>query len=161
MFEECGNCPKNAETIFVETMHPTEIKFPIQTSKFKETINKMYQIHLDKNKDYSPANITIAGEIGVLIRIWDKFCRLCNLYGIQFPAVSPEIDKLIEIVNHNENLDKNYILTELQNLRKKSEFDFNNVEPKEAANEPIEDAWIDLSNYAIIGYLKRLNSWGR
>jgi hypothetical protein len=33
--------------------------------------------------------------------------------------------------------------------------------PKEAHNEPIEDAWLDLANYGVIGYLNHEGSWGR
>jgi hypothetical protein len=143
--------------------HPTEIKFPQQTTGFKNIIEKMYQLYLNRNHDYGSANMAIAGEIGVLIRIWDKFCRLCNLYGIEFPAIGPDIQKLIDEVNSRrigttDNID---IIQRLQKLKEKSEFDWENIKPKPPKNEPIEDAWVDMSVYSIIGYLVLQGKWGR
>lgn len=140
--------------------HPTEIKYPKQTEEFRRIMDSMYKTHLDKNQDYSPANIIVAGEIGVLIRIWDKFCRLCNLYGITFPAVGPRIDTLIEKIE-SEELSKEQTIEELKQLKHASEFDFNSIVAKQPKNESVEDAWLDLSNYSIIGNLKRKKAWGR
>ena len=39
-------------------------------------------LSVKKNKDYSPFNILATGEIGVVIRLADKFIRLANLYGL-------------------------------------------------------------------------------
>ena len=145
----------------VETKkHSTELKFPIQTSAFKRLIEKMYQIHLEKNQDYSPANITITGEIGVLIRIWDKFCRLCNLYGVSFPTSSPQIQNLIEEIEKNDISEK-AILYRLEQIKKQSEFDFSHCDKKQPANEPLDDTWLDMCVYSVIGYIKGQNKWGR
>jgi hypothetical protein len=67
-----------------------------------------------KQQDYGPHNISKFGLAGLLVRINDKFERLCNL--IQ-----------------------------------------NKLDPE---NEPIEDSFLDLSNYAVIGRLIRQGKWG-
>jgi hypothetical protein len=41
----------------------------------------LYRTHLSKNADYSPANILGTGEVGVVVRMWDKMARLMNLFG--------------------------------------------------------------------------------
>lgn len=66
-----------------------------------------------KQKDYGPANIAAFGEIGVLIRLNDKFERLKNLIKT---GKSPK-------------------------------------------NESIEDTWIDLANYAMIGLAVHRGWW--
>lgn len=119
----------------------------------------------------SPSNITVASEIGVLIRLWDKFCRLCNLNGLEFPAIGPKIQNLID---EYENKDKYPVeeesaglttpisfLNDLKELKRQAEFDFNNVKPKSPKNESVEDAWLDAAVYAIIGLLNRRGVWGR
>jgi 5'(3')-deoxyribonucleotidase len=63
--------------------HETEIRAPAQVKAFREIIEKMYSVHLDKNADYSPANILGAGEIGIMTRVWDKVARLMNLMGFR------------------------------------------------------------------------------
>ena len=66
--------------------HPTEMKYPEQTKAFKETLDKMYQVHLDKNLDYSPANVQGMGMIGLSTRLWDKIVRLSSLVGFTIEA---------------------------------------------------------------------------
>ena len=66
--------------------HPTELKYPEQTKAFKETLDKMYQVHLDKNLDYSPTNINGVGMIGLATRLWDKNVRMMNLNGFEIEA---------------------------------------------------------------------------
>ena len=63
--------------------HITEERCPEQAAGFKEIVEKMYQVHLDKNADYSPANILGTGEIGIVVRMWDKMARLMNLLGFE------------------------------------------------------------------------------
>ena len=65
-------------------LHPTEIRCPEQVRAFREIVGKMYRVHLDKNSDYSPANILATGEIGLITRLWDKTARLLNLLGFRF-----------------------------------------------------------------------------
>lgn len=62
-------------------LHPTEVKCPEQVKAFRETIGRMYRTHLRKNADYSPANILLTGEVGLVTRLWDKIARLLNLTG--------------------------------------------------------------------------------
>ena len=63
--------------------HITEIRNPNQSARFKEIVEEMYQVHLDKNADYSPANVLGMGELGVIVRMWDKMTRLMNLLGFE------------------------------------------------------------------------------
>lgn len=63
--------------------HITEQRSPVQATAFMDTIMAMYRVHLDKNADYSPANILGTGEIGLMTRFWDKTARLMNLYGFR------------------------------------------------------------------------------
>ena len=52
-----------------------------------------YFIHVDKNKDYSSANILGTGEIGVMVRIWDKVARLMNLMGFRIKICSSKYEE--------------------------------------------------------------------
>ena len=63
--------------------HFTEERCPEQVREFRKMIEEMYKVHLDKNADYSTANILGTGEIGVVVRLWDKMCRLMSLYGFR------------------------------------------------------------------------------
>ena len=140
--------------------HATELKSPKQCMKFMEVIMNMYSVHLDKNCDYSPANIVVMGEIGVLVRIWDKFCRLCNLYGITVPAVAPKIDNLIDEIN-SKDMSKADIIQRLKYLKRNSKFNFYDVKAKSPKNESVDDAWLDMATYSVIGFLEKLGVWGR
>jgi hypothetical protein len=98
MVENWGNSPgavmehKYAESLGVPIyyapnlpdLHPTEYKSPVQCQAFREVIGKMYRTHLSKNADYSPANILLTGEPGLVTRLWDKTARLLNLTGFKF-----------------------------------------------------------------------------
>lgn len=68
-------------------LHPTETISPIQCQAFREEVGRMYRTHLDKNADYSPANIILTGETGLVTRLWDKTARLLNLTGFKFQAI--------------------------------------------------------------------------
>lgn len=94
--------------------HPVLKSSPLQARAFLLTVMRMYHVHLDKNRDYSPANILGTGEIGVVTRIWDKVARLMNLVGFKLevhaPAkfTSPEVpmhesidDTLIDLANYS------------------------------------------------------------
>lgn len=63
--------------------HPTELMSPKQATGFMMAIMSMYRTHLEKNADYSPANILATGEIGLITRLWDKTARLMNLSGFR------------------------------------------------------------------------------
>lgn len=64
-------------------IHATEIRCPKQAQRFAEIVGQMYRTHLQKNSDYSPANILATGEIGLVTRLWDKIARLMNLIGFR------------------------------------------------------------------------------
>jgi hypothetical protein len=50
----------------------------------------MYRTHLDKNVDYSPANILATGSIGLATRIWDKVARFMSLNGFKLNLAKSE-----------------------------------------------------------------------
>ncbi len=68
--------------------HPTLKRCPVQAEAFLREVMNMYRVHLDKNADYSPANILGTGEIGLVTRIWDKVARLMNLSGFNIQIAS-------------------------------------------------------------------------
>lgn len=106
--------------------HPTEINSPEQCKSFLETVMQMYRVHLDKNADYSPANILGTGEIGLVTRLWDKCARLMNLTGFRMNIQSSSFTM-----------------------------------PKVPKSESIDDSYLDLAVYAIIGLLLRRGQWGK
>jgi nucleoside 2-deoxyribosyltransferase len=108
-------------------LHPTEMKSPTQAKAFMEILGRMYRTHLQKNADYSPANILATGEVGLVTRLWDKTARLLNLMGFKF-----EIEEA------------GYYTA-----------------PSDPKNESIEDTYMDLAVYAIIGLLLKKGIWGR
>lgn len=67
-------------------VHPVETKRPYQCNAFIAIVMRMYRLHLEKNADYSPANILGTGEIGLVTRLWDKIARLMNLTGFEISA---------------------------------------------------------------------------
>jgi hypothetical protein len=71
-------------------LHRTETTSPVQCEAFRETVGKMYRTHLSKNADYSPANILLTGETGLVTRLWDKTARLLNLTGFKFQYLMHE-----------------------------------------------------------------------
>lgn len=77
----------------------TEIHAPRQTRRFMEIVMKMYRVHLAKNHDYSPANITGPGMIGIATRMWDKIVRIMNLTGFQISAEHLGFEKPRRAVN--------------------------------------------------------------
>jgi len=68
-------------TITAGPEHPVEKLYPEQTKAFREILDRMYNLHLAKNADYSPNNVLGYGIIGVATRLWDKVSRLMNLVG--------------------------------------------------------------------------------
>ena len=69
----------------------TETHSPIQCWAFMSIIMNMYRLHLKKNSDYSPANIIGTGELGIVVRLWDKIARLLNLSGFRIKIESSEL----------------------------------------------------------------------
>lgn len=83
--------------------HVTELARPQQTRAFFDIVNAMYQVHLDKNADYSPANILGTGEVGLMTRSWDKISRLMNLMGFNLDVSLQSFNKPKE--PKNESID--------------------------------------------------------
>jgi hypothetical protein len=86
--------------------HPTERKYPEQTEIFKTITNEMYELHLQKNQDYSPSNINGVGMLGLATRIWDKTIRLMNLLGFNIEAKLISFDGARE--PKNESIDDTF-----------------------------------------------------
>lgn len=72
----------------IPPLHPTEQTRPNQVEAFINTVMSMYRVHLQKNADYSPANILGTGEVGLVTRLWDKIARLMNLTGFHINITS-------------------------------------------------------------------------
>lgn len=88
--------------------HPTELKRPQQSTMFLETVMRMYRVHLNKNADYSPANIMGTGEVGIMTRLWDKIARLMNLVGFRLEISEPAHYEVPDKPK-NESLEDNII----------------------------------------------------
>jgi hypothetical protein len=94
-----------------DEQHPTEQKYPEQCRSYREILEKLYKLMLDKNYDYLPQSISFTGEIGILVRLVDKLIRLLNLYGWDFenkefkakkePKNEAIEDTLIDIANYS------------------------------------------------------------
>ena len=74
---------------------------------------KFVRVLDSKQQDYGSENITISGELGVVVRAQDKLCRLRHLLA--------------------KNGDVNH--------------------------ESVDDSWMDLANYGIIGYMVHNKVW--
>jgi len=74
-------------------LHPTVASRPLQTREFLRVVFDMYKVHLDKNADYSPANILGTGEVGLMTRVWDKVSRLMNLNGFHIDVELKEFSR--------------------------------------------------------------------
>lgn len=82
-------------------VHRTEITRPNQSMEFLRVLAKMYQVHLDKNADYSPANILATGQVGLVTRMWDKMARLLNLTGFRIEISDSYFEAPIEPKNES------------------------------------------------------------
>lgn len=148
--------------------HTTEVRFPQQAKKFKEITERLYQVHLSKNADYSPSNMIVTGMPGALVRMWDKIARIFNLMGVPFPHIIKDLEiskeEIIAILKDEvlNRADKIYAITvEFEYLEKKCSMDFSTIREQEAANEPLNDSLEDLANYAIIAILMKQGIWGK
>ena len=90
-FEPGASCPESYVHVEPESIlpHPTEIRCPTQVQAFMSQLSHMYRVHMDKNADYSPANIMGTGELGTVVRLWDKMARLMSLYGFDLELSKP------------------------------------------------------------------------
>lgn len=85
----------------IPPLHPTEVKSPVQATSFMRLIMKLYRIHLDKNADYSPANILGTGDIGIVTRLWDKMARMLNLSGFKISVTLDSFEEPQDAVNES------------------------------------------------------------
>jgi nucleoside 2-deoxyribosyltransferase len=108
------------------SLHPTEVARPEQAVAFREMVGQMYRVHLDKNADYSPANIMGVGQIGLGTRLWDKTTRIMNLLGFRIEIASSAFEK-----------------------------------PLIPKCESLQDSYLDLAVYSVIGVLLMREKWGR
>ena len=53
-----------------------------------------------KQRDYGSRNISEFGEIGILMRVWDKICRLKNLMGKENPQNESIDDSWLDMANY-------------------------------------------------------------
>ena len=91
---------------YLPPLHPTEVKYPVQVEAYMHEAMGGYRTHLEKNADYSPANVAGPGEIGIGTRIWDKCVRLMNLLG--FDIVVSRSEFRGEKEPKNEAIDDTY-----------------------------------------------------
>lgn len=81
----------------------TERLRPNQSQAFLDTVMSMYRVHLQKNADYSAANILATGEVGLVTRLWDKVARLLNLVGFRIDVQKGEY--VAPLAPKNESID--------------------------------------------------------
>ncbi len=77
----------------IPPLNPIEELRPQQVEAFITAVMRMYRVHLEKNMDYSSANILGTGSIGLTTRIWDKVARLMNLVGFHIEIKNSYFDK--------------------------------------------------------------------
>lgn len=53
-----------------------------------------------KQRDYGSRNISEFGEMGILMRVWDKICRLKNLMGKESPKNESIDDSWLDMGNY-------------------------------------------------------------
>lgn len=63
------------------TAYDIQDKYPEQAEEFLKITQEMYRVFSSKMNDYSPWNMLGTGELGAIVRLWDKTARLMNLYG--------------------------------------------------------------------------------
>jgi len=68
---------------------------------FKKWMNKCVELFAKKHADYGPNNIAKFGEVGVMVRLNDKFERLLNLFlNGKNPNNEAIEDTLMDIANY-------------------------------------------------------------
>ena len=61
--------------------HEYERKYPQQAKAYKEIVDSMYKLFLDKGLEYSVNNVKAIGVFGLTLRIVEKVIRLTNIIG--------------------------------------------------------------------------------
>lgn len=135
------------------TLHPTEVNSPIQCKAFREEVGIMYRTHLSKNADYSPANILVTGQVGLVTRLWDKVARFVNLTGYTVSVI--DNTTIAEILFY-----KMARLLWMGGIYIKMTMARTGI-LKTPKHESIDDSLRDMSVYAVIGLLLRTDRWGK
>lgn len=76
-------------------------EYPKQYEWMLEQFVTMFEWHMKKNNDYGAANITGFGIEGILVRLWDKMCRLMNLNGYKISEIKIEKIPIKEAANES------------------------------------------------------------
>jgi hypothetical protein len=110
-----------------------------------------FHLMIAKQKDYGPGNILKAGQRGIATRAQDKLERLLNLIGdpeTKINTVDSLLNDLPDDASYRE-LDEfaSAVSTVLRGNK--------------AANESIDDTWMDLGNYGDIGYTEFHGAFGK
>lgn len=99
---------KLADVSYGPFRHITAERYPEQCLQFLLSVMSMYRLHLEKSRDYSPINILGTGEVGVIVRLWDKVARLMSLSGFSITvSQSATYDRPMTPVH--ESIDDNLI----------------------------------------------------
>ena len=61
---------------------------------------KFVKVLDEKQQDYAPDNITISGELGVIVRSQDKLCRLKHLLGKETVNNESVSDSWMDLANY-------------------------------------------------------------
>ena len=61
---------------------------------------KFVKVLDEKQQDYGPDNITISGELGVIVRSQDKLCRLKHLLGKETVNNESISDSWMDLANY-------------------------------------------------------------
>ena len=61
---------------------------------------KFVKVLDEKQQDYGPDNITISGELGVIVRSQDKLCRLKHLLGKETVNNESASDSWMDLANY-------------------------------------------------------------
>lgn len=91
--------------------HTTEKTYPEQCEEYRKIQEGLYKLHLDKNREYSPNNIKVMGQLGCALRLLEKNIRILNLLGwdvwkgeskevvknVKFDSIDNELDDLANI----------------------------------------------------------------
>ena len=80
-------------------------KYPEQYEYMLELLIRMFELHMEKNNNYGSADIVGFGTNGIIIKMWDKMCRLMNLNGYKITKIEIENMRIKEVSNGSEFLD--------------------------------------------------------
>lgn len=61
--------------------HVYEVEYPEQCAEFRQICDNLYQLFLDKGREYGVNNIRAMGPLGLILRMFEKTIRALNLLG--------------------------------------------------------------------------------